>query len=313
MSNIDPSSPLASSHCPQHLASDTLIPMSIIQQDVEQALAEDLGVLSHQQSEIISEIASNDITAQLIPADTIVTANIICRDDAVISGIAWAEYAFKACDPTLQIQWQVKDGSTISPDTLLVTITGSARAILTAERVALNFLQTLSATATVTKSYVRMLEGSGITLLDTRKTLPKLRFAQKYAVQCGRGKNHRIGLYDAFLIKENHIFACGGIANAVAQAKVIAADTLIEVEVENLAELEQAINAGADVIMLDNFSTKQIHQAVAINAGKSKLEVSGNITDARIAELKDTGVDFISSGALTKNIHAIDLSLRIID
>lgn len=313
MSNIDPSSPLASSHCPQHLASDTLIPMSIIQQDVEQALAEDLGVLSHQQSEIISEIASNDITAQLIPADTIVTANIICRDDAVISGIAWAEYAFKACDPTLQIQWQVKDGSTISPDTLLVTITGSARAILTAERVALNFLQTLSATATVTKSYVRMLEGSGITLLDTRKTLPKLRFAQKYAVQCGRGKNHRIGLYDAFLIKENHIFACGGIANAVAQAKVIAADTLIEVEVENLTELEQAINAGADVIMLDNFSTKQIHQAVAINAGKSKLEVSGNITDARIAELKDTGVDFISSGALTKNIHAIDLSLRIID
>jgi len=313
MSNIDPSSPLASSHCPQHLASDTLIPMSIIQQDVEQALAEDLGVLSHQQSEIISEIASNDITAQLIPADTIVTANIICRDDAVISGIAWAEYAFKACDPTLQIQWQVKDGSTISPDTLLVTITGSARAILTAERVALNFLQTLSATATVTKSYVRMLEGSGITLLDTRKTLPKLRFAQKYAIQCGRGKNHRIGLYDAFLIKENHIFACGGIANAVAQAKVIAADTLIEVEVENLAELEQAINAGADVIMLDNFSTKQIHQAVAINAGKSKLEVSGNITDARIAELKDTGVDFISSGALTKNIHAIDLSLRIID
>jgi nicotinate-nucleotide pyrophosphorylase (carboxylating) len=287
--------------------------MSIIQQDVEQALAEDLGVLSHQQSEIISEIASNDITAQLIPADTIVTANIICRDDAVISGIAWAEYAFKACDPTLQIQWQVKDGSTISPDTLLVTITGNARAILTAERVALNFLQTLSATATVTKSYVRMLEGSGITLLDTRKTLPKLRFAQKYAVQCGRGKNHRIGLYDAFLIKENHIFACGGIANAVAQAKVIAADTLIEVEVENLAELEQAINAGADVIMLDNFSTKQIHQAVAINAGKSKLEVSGNITDARIAELKDTGVDFISSGALTKNIHAIDLSLRIID
>ena len=313
MSNIDPSSPLASSHCPQHLASDTLIPMSIIQQDVEQALAEDLGVLSHQQSEIISKIASNDITAQLIPADTIVTANIICRDDAVISGIAWAEYAFKACDPTLQIQWQVKDGSTISPDTLLVTIIGSARAILTAERVALNFLQTLSATATVTKSYVRMLEGSGITLLDTRKTLPKLRFAQKYAVQCGRGKNHRIGLYDAFLIKENHIFACGGIANAVAQAKVIAADTLIEVEVENLAELEQAINAGADVIMLDNFSTKQIHQAVAINAGKSKLEVSGNITDARIAELKDTGVDFISSGALTKNIHAIDLSLRIID
>ena len=311
MSNIDPSSPLASSHCPQHLTSDTLIPMSIIQQDVEQALAEDLGVLSHQQSEIISEIASNDITAQLIPADTIVTAHIICRDDAVISGIAWAEYAFKACDPTLQIQWQVKDGSTISPDTLLVTITGSARAILTAERVALNFLQTLSATATVTKSYVRMLEGSGITLLDTRKTLPKLRFAQKYAVQCGRGKNHRIGLYDAFLIKENHIFACGGIANAVAQAKVIAADTLIEVE--NLAELEQAINAGADVIMLDNFSTKQIHQAVAINAGKSKLEVSGNITDARIAELKDTGVDFISSGALTKNIHAIDLSLRIID
>jgi nicotinate-nucleotide pyrophosphorylase (carboxylating) len=309
MSNIDPSSPLASSHCPQHLASDTLIPMSIIQQDVEQALAEDLGVLSHQQS----EIASNDITAQLIPADTIVTAHIICRDDAVISGIAWAEYAFKTCDPTLQIQWQVKDGSTISPDTLLVTITGSARAILTAERVALNFLQTLSATATVTKSYVRMLEGSGITLLDTRKTLPKLRFAQKYAVQCGRGKNHRIGLYDAFLIKENHIFACGGIAHAVAQAKVIAADTLIEVEVENLAELEQAINAGADVIMLDNFSTKQIHQAVAINAGKSKLEVSGNITDARIAELKDTGVDFISSGALTKNIHAIDLSLRIID
>lgn len=313
MSNIDLSSPLASSHYPQHLASDTLIPISIIQQDVEQALAEDLGVMPQSIETFNSAITVRDITAQLIPADTTVTAQVICRDDAVISGIAWAQYAFTTCDPALNIQWHVQDGSSVSSNTLLVTIQGSARAILTAERVALNFLQTLSATATVTQSYVRMLEGTGITLLDTRKTLPKLRFAQKYAVQCGGGQNHRIGLYDAFLIKENHIFACGGIVNAVAQAKVISANTLIEVEVENLQELEQAISAGADVIMLDNFSTKQIHQAVAINSGKSKLEVSGNITDARIAELKDTGVDFISSGALTKNIHAIDLSLRIID
>ena len=309
MSNIDPSSPLAMSIYPQHLASDRLISRSIIQQDVDTALAEDLGIMSLNND----SIGSQDITAQLIAHDTLVTAQIICRDDAVIAGIAWATYAFERCHNELTVQWHVKDGQTVPPDTRLATITGNGRAILTAERVALNFLQTLSATATVTKSYVRKLEGSGITLLDTRKTLPKMWFAQKYAVQCGQGQNHRIGLFDAFLIKENHIFACGGIDKAITQAKTISPNTLIEVEVENIDELQQAIHGGADVIMLDNFSTKQIHEAVAINAGKSKLEVSGNITDARIAELKDTGVDFISSGALTKNIHAVDLSLRIID
>ena len=309
MSNIDPNSPLAMSIYPEHLTTDELITRSIIQRDIDGALAEDLGVFTLNED----NIGAQDITAQLIAHDTFVTAHIICRDDAVIAGIAWATYAFERCHNELTIQWHVKDGQTVPPDTHLATITGNARAILTAERVALNFLQTLSATATVTKSYVRKLEGSGITLLDTRKTLPKIRLAQKYAVQCGHGQNHRIGLYDAFLIKENHIFACGGIDKAIAQAKVISPNTLIEVEVEDLDELQQAINAGADVIMLDNFTTEQIHEAVAINSGKSKLEVSGNITDARIAELKDTGVDFISSGALTKNIHAVDLSLRIID
>ena len=309
MSNIDPNSPLAMSIYPEHLTSDELITRSIIHQDIDTALAEDLGLLTLH----TDNIGSQDITAQLIEHDTVVTAHIICRDKAVIAGIAWATCAFERCHNQLTIQWHVKDGQEVAPNTQLATITGNARAILTAERVALNFLQTLSATATVTQSYVAKLKGSGITLLDTRKTLPKIRFSQKYAVQCGGGQNHRIGLYDAFLIKENHIFACGGIDKAIAKAKVIAPNTLIEVEVENLNELQQAIHAHADVIMLDNFSTKQIHEAVAMNAGKSKLEVSGNITDARIAELKDTGVDYISSGALTKNIHAVDLSLRIID
>lgn len=307
------SSKYASTYYTQHLATDTLITVNRLQADVEHALAEDLGMDNDTNTKQIKDIAELDITAQLIPATAVVNAHIVCRDAAVIAGIAWADYAFKACADDLHVEWLVQDGQKVTPDTVIVKLHGPARGILTAERVALNFIQTLSATATLTAAYVAQLAGSGITLLDTRKTLPKLRLAQKYAVQCGHGQNHRIGLFDAFLIKENHIMACGGIAHAVAKAQRIAPNTLVEVEVENLEELQQAINAGADVIMLDNFSTKQIHAAVAINQGKSKLEVSGNITDARIAELKDTGVDYISSGALTKNVQAIDLSLRIID
>ena len=269
---------------------------------VRTALTEDLG----------GELnPANDITANLIPADKDATATIITREDATICGRAWVEQAFALIDNTISLTWHVNDGDTVVADTKLVTLQGNARAIMTAERVALNFLQTLSGTATTTAYYARLLEGSPTRILDTRKTLPGLRNAQKYAVTCGGGTNHRIGLFDAYLIKENHIFACGSIAAAISTAKATHSDKLVEVEVENLDELEQALLAGADIIMLDNFTNEQIQQAVAITEGKSKLEVSGNITDERLRSLGKLGVDFISSGALTKHVKAIDLSLRV--
>lgn len=269
---------------------------------VRTALTEDLG----------GELnPANDITANLIPADKDATATIITREDATICGKAWVEQAFALIDNTISLTWHVNDGDTVVADTKLVTLQGNARAIMTAERVALNFLQTLSGTATTTAYYARLLEGSPTYILDTRKTLPGLRNAQKYAVTCGGGTNHRIGLFDAYLIKENHIFACGSIAAAISTAKATHSDKLVEVEVENLDELEQALLAGADIIMLDNFTNEQIQQAVAITEGKSKLEVSGNITDERLRSLGKLGVDFISSGALTKHVKAIDLSLRV--
>ncbi|WP_137166165.1 carboxylating nicotinate-nucleotide diphosphorylase [Salinimonas lutimaris] len=269
---------------------------------VRTALTEDLG----------GELnPANDITANLIPADKDATATIITREDATICGKAWVEQAFALIDNTISLTWHVNDGDTVVADTKLVTLQGNARAIMTAERVALNFLQTLSGTATTTAYYARLLEGSPTRILDTRKTLPGLRNAQKYAVTCGGGTNHRIGLFDAYLIKENHIFACGSIAAAISTAKATHSDKLVEVEVENLDELEQALQAGADIIMLDNFTNEQIQQAVAITEGKSKLEVSGNITDERLRSLGKLGVDFISSGALTKHVKAIDLSLRV--
>ncbi len=274
-----------------------------MQHNVEAALKEDLDGLSP---------VEGDITAQLIPLEESVEATVITREDCVLAGRDWVTETFRQVDPELKLEWLAKDGDHLTADQTIFNLSGNARSVLTGERTALNFLQTLSATATVTARYVSLLGNSNIKLLDTRKTLPGLRLAQKYAVTCGGGVNHRIGLYDAFLIKENHIMACGSIANAVGQAKALAPNKLVEVEVENLNELEQALDANADIIMLDNFSIDKLHQAVKITNGQSKLEVSGNITDEKLLALRDTGVDYISSGALTKNIQAIDLSMRIL-
>mgnify|MGYP006162209707 FL=1 len=273
-----------------------------LERAVAAALAEDLGFLP---------LAQGDITASLIPPQQQASATIITREDCVVCGTAFADEVFRQLGGEVQLNWQVKDGDKVSANTLLCTLSGPARILLTGERTALNFLQLLSATASVTAHYVQFLAGSKTRLLDTRKTLPGLRFAQKYAVTVGGGKNHRIGLYDAFLIKENHIAAAGSIANAVASARQNFPGKPVEVETENLQELQQALTAGADIIMLDNFSLADINQAVALNNGQAKLEVSGNITSERLTELAATGVDYISSGALTKHVQAIDLSMRL--
>ena len=276
--------------------------MQAIREQVSSALIEDLG----------GELnASNDITANLIDDNVQAKATVITRESCVVCGVAWVNQAFALIDETVALQWHVEDGDSVAPDTVLLTLEGSAKAILTAERTALNFLQTLSGTATVTAFYANLLADSNTKILDTRKTLPGLRYAQKYAVRCGGGQNHRVGLFDAFLIKENHIFSCGGIDKAVERAKSMMPGKPVEVEVENLNELEQAMKAGADIVMLDNFTNEQIQQAVALNKGQCKLEVSGNITDERLKSLSQLGVDYISSGALTKHVQAIDLSLRI--
>lgn len=283
-----------------------------ISKQVEDALLEDLeGYVANQASdELLPRVnIENDITAMLIDAETIMSAKIITREDCVICGKAWVDEVFAQVDKRITLDWQCEDGSKLKANDTIVFIKGNARAILTAERSALNFLQTLSGTASTTASYVSYLESTGTKLLDTRKTLPGFRQAQKYAVACAQGVNHRMGLYDAFLIKENHIKACKGIENAVCKAKLMSPGSPIEVEVENLQELRQAINSGVNTIMLDNFSTKLIEEAVVINAGRCKLEVSGNITFDRLQELAATGVDYISSGALTKHVQAIDLSL----
>ena len=273
-----------------------------LERAVAAALAEDLGFLP---------LAKGDITASLIPPEQQASATIITREDCVVCGTAFADEVFRQLGGEVQLNWQVKDGDKVSANSVLCTLSGPARILLTGERTALNFLQLLSATASVTAHYVQFLAGSKTRLLDTRKTLPGLRFAQKYAVTVGGGKNHRIGLYDAFLIKENHIAAAGSIANAVASARQNFPGKPVEVETENLQELQQALTAGADIIMLDNFSLADINQAVALNNGQAKLEVSGNITSERLTELAATGVDYISSGALTKHVQAIDLSMRL--
>ena len=269
---------------------------------VSNALAEDLGFLP---------LSQGDITASLIPPAQQASATIITREPCVVCGTAFADEVFRQLGNEVSIRWQVKDGDKVAANSVLCSLTGPARILLTGERTALNFLQLLSATATTTAHYVQFLHGSSTKLLDTRKTLPGLRFAQKYAVTVGGGKNHRIGLFDAFLIKENHIAAAGSIANAVTTARQNFPGKPVEVETENLAELQQALAAGADIIMLDNFSLADINQAVALNSGKAKLEVSGNITSERLTELAATGVDYISSGALTKHVQAIDLSMRL--
>ena len=276
--------------------------MPAIRDQVSAALKEDLGGALN---------ASLDITANLIDSNVRANATIITREPCVICGVAWVNQAFALIDESIILEWHVKDGDKVDANTTLLSLTGPARGILTAERTALNFLQTLSGTATVTASYAALLANSNTKILDTRKTLPGLRLAQKYAVRCGGGQNHRVGLFDAFLIKENHIFSCGGIENAVNRARDTMPGKPVEVEVENLDELQQALSAGADIVMLDNFNNDQIQQAVALNKGQCKLEVSGNITDERLTSLSKLGVDYISSGALTKHVQAIDLSLRI--
>ena len=258
------------------------------------------------------DIATGDINAQLIPETQCDTATIICREPMVVAGKAWVDEVFRQLDPNMQLDWAVKDGDAVAANQILVTLIGNTRALLTGERTALNFLQTLSSTATVVANHVAVIAELPTKLLDTRKTIPMLRHAQKYAMLCGGGNNHRIGLYDAFLIKENHIMACGGIAQAVSQARQIA-NKPVEVEVENFDELHQAIAANADIVMLDNFTIEDTQKAVELVASLGKpcqLEASGDISLTHLRQVAETGVDFISMGALTKHIKAIDLSMR---
>jgi nicotinate-nucleotide pyrophosphorylase (carboxylating) len=259
------------------------------------------------------DIGTGDITAMLIPADKQARAAVISRETAVICGRAWVDEVFRQLDPATQIEWHINEGDLVSPEQRLFTLEGNARILLTGERAALNFLQTLSATATLAREYADLAAGSDVKILDTRKTIPGLRLAQKYAVTVGGCHNHRIGLYDAFLIKENHIAACGGIAEAVAQARTIAADKLVEVEVESVDELHQALGAKADVVMLDNFSPADIATLAAIDFGDTRIEVSGNITGETVRQYISSAVNYISSGSLTKHIRAVDLSMRLID
>ena len=285
----------------------------MLQQDISRAvraaLLEDLGGALTPDGR---PDASADITAQLIPGDRIATARVITREAGIFCGKAWVEEVFAQLGGQVSVEWQVADGDALEPNQELFRLTGPARILLTGERNALNFVQTLSGVASLVACYVAKLAGTHCRLLDTRKTLPGLRLAEKYAVTCGGGKNHRIGLYDAYLIKENHILACGGIAEAVNQARLLNPGKPVEVEVESLAELEQALAAGADIVMLDNFETAMMREAVAINQGRAKLEVSGNVTLDTLAQYAATGVDFISVGALTKHVRALDLSMRFI-
>ncbi|SEI37797.1 nicotinate-nucleotide pyrophosphorylase [carboxylating] [Azotobacter beijerinckii] len=265
--------------------------------NVRRALAEDIG--------------SGDLTAQLIPDERQARARVITREPAVIAGRAWVDEVFRQIDPRVAVHWEVADGERVDADKLLFSLEGPARALLSGERSALNFLQTLSAVATRCRRYADLVEGTPVRLLDTRKTLPGLRLAQKYAVTCGGCHNHRIGLFDAFLIKENHIAACGGIAEAVAAARRIAPGKPVEVEVEDLEELDQALAAGADIVMLDELSLEDMHTAVRRTAGRAKLEASGGINDGNLRQIAETGVDYISLGTLTKDIKAVDLSMRL--
>jgi len=299
-----------------------MLPAALLQDitsTVTWALSEDLGqnLSAQPNTHATSEL---DVTAALIPMDNSAVATIITREDCIMCGVQWLNETFvqinKAFglneEESVSITWFVNDGQAVKANSILCELSGNARALLTGERVALNFLQTLSATATLTSQCVKELADGKTKLLDTRKTLPGLRSAQKYAVTCGGGKNHRIGLFDAFLIKENHIAACGGIDKAIATARLNHPTITVEVEVENFDELNQAINAGADIIMLDNFTIEMITEAVKVNAGKAKIEVSGNMTIETLKAYTQAGVDYISSGALTKHVQAIDLSMRFV-
>ncbi|MGO1296731.1 MAG: carboxylating nicotinate-nucleotide diphosphorylase [Vibrio sp.] len=253
-----------------------------------------------------------DITASLIPSDKFSKATIITREHGIFCGQMWADEVFTQLGGDVQIEWHVKDGESVQPDQALCTLQGPARILLTGERNAMNFIQTLSGCATETARYVEQLKGTDCRLLDTRKTIPGLRNALKYAVVCGGGFNHRIGVFDAYLIKENHIMACGGIEAAIDTAKKLNPGKPVEVETESLEELQRAIDAGADIVMLDNFTLDMIREAVTINAGRAALENSGNITLDTLRDYAATGIDYISVGALTKHIRAMDLSMRFI-
>ncbi len=274
-----------------------LPPRHLIAEQVRQALAEDIG--------------TGDLTATLIPDNDTTRATLISREPAVVCGVAWVQEVFDQLDPDISIDWLSHDGDDVINEQAWCTIQGSSRGILTGERTALNFLQLLSGTATATKRMVDQLKGTTAQLLDTRKTVPGLRLAQKYAVCCGGGTNHRLGLYDGILVKENHIRAAGSVTQAMAAALAHSNDvSLIEVEVESVAELSEALTAGAQRLLLDNFSLAQLRRAVQINAGQAQLEASGNVTAKTIREIALTGVNFVSSGTMTKNIHAVDLSLQ---
>ncbi|MEG0859761.1 MAG: carboxylating nicotinate-nucleotide diphosphorylase [Pseudomonas sp.] len=260
---------------------------------------------------LLEDIGSGDITAQLIPAERLAKATIITRDDCVIAGTAWVDAVFRQLDPRVAVHWQVKDGERAQANQPLFHLEGPARSLLTGERSALNFLQMLSGVATRAQFLADKVADTQVKLLDTRKTLPGLRLAQKYAVTCGGCHNHRIGLFDAFLIKENHIAASGGIAQAISAAHKIAPGKPVEVEVESLDELKQALDAGADIVMLDELSLDDMREAVRLNAGKAKLEASGGVNESTLRVIAETGVDYISIGAMTKDVKAVDLSMRL--
>ncbi|MCL7928472.1 carboxylating nicotinate-nucleotide diphosphorylase [Halomonas llamarensis] len=260
---------------------------------------------------LTEDVGPGDITAQLIPESQWAEAHVITRDNAVLCGVAWVDEIFRRLDSRVILTWEAADGDRLAADQCFLRLEGPARSLLTGERAALNVLQTLSGTATTTRRYVDLIASTGVRLLDTRKTLPNMRLAQKYAVTCGGGHNHRIGLWDAFLIKENHIAACGGIADAVKEARKVASNVPVEVEVETFDELDQALDAGADIVMLDNFSLDELREAVKRGNERTTLEASGNVNATTLKAIADTGVDCISSGALTKDVTSIDLSMRL--
>ncbi len=262
---------------------------------------------------LAEDVGGGDLTAALIPEDAQAEATVVSREDAVLCGTAWFDAVFRQLDPRIRIEWRAADGDRVEPDQLLCTLQGPARALLTGERTALNFLQALSGVATLARRYADLVAGTGATILDTRKTLPGLRLAQKYAVRCGGCRNHRIGLFDAVLIKENHIMAAGSITNAIVTARRLHPSVTVEVEVENLAELEEALAARPDIVMLDNFNLATMAEAVNITNRQVKLEASGNVNFDTVRNIAETGVDYISIGGLTKDVRAVDLSMRFRD
>lgn len=270
-----------------------------------------IAITANVSAALTEDIASGDINALLIPESQTAIAKIITRQDAVLCGTAWVSETFRQVDPSVKLLWHFNDGDNLKADDLIVEVTGPARSLLTGERTALNFLQLMSAVATRTRYFVSKIGRNPVELIDTRKTIPGLRLAQKYAVTCGGGQNHRMGLYDAFLIKENHIAACGGIDKAVQVARTLLPNKLIEVETESLEELEQALQSGVDIIMLDNFSLEDTKKAVELSRGKAKIEASGGINDDTLIDIIQAGVDYVSMGTLTKDIKAVDLSMRL--